>query len=378
MRRIFPVALVVPLAALAVVVAALSVAGCGGDGQFEGSAEDTGKSTVTDLAGRMVEVAAPAEGVVAIGPGALRLVCYLDSASKVVGIENVEKQWGDSGRPYAIAHPELMDLPIVGQGGPDSTADPEMLLEVAPDVIFVAYLADAAKADELQARTGIPVVVVSYGELGTFDEALLRSIRLAGEIMGADDRAAEVVAFIEGCEDDLAARTKDIADADKPSVYVGGLGMKGAHGIESSSGDYPPLSSIGAKNVVTETGWAGSVMIDKEQLITWNPDIIFIDEGGLAMVKEDYGKQPGLYDSLQAVDQGEVYGFLPFNYYTTNVDTALADAYFMGTVIFPEAFADVDPRQKADEIYRFLLGVPLYDRMAKDYGGFMKVDLGSS
>jgi len=118
-------------------------------------------------------------------------------------------------------------------------------------------------------------------------------------------------------------------------------------------------------------------MIDKEKLIAWNPDLIFIDEGGLSMVKEDYGKNPGLYQSLQAVDEGSVYGFLPFNYYTTNVDTALADAYFMGTVVFPQAFTDVDPQQKADEIYRFFLGTALYEQMAQDYGGFMKIDLAS-
>ncbi len=362
---------------LMVALAIFFVAGCGGGGPSSDAPQEVGRKTISDLAGRTVELTTPAETLVAIGPGALRLVCYAGAASTVVGIENVEKQWGPTGRPYALAHPELLDLPVIGQGGPDSTPDPEMLLEVAPAVIFVAYLVDTAKADELQSRTGIPVVVLSYGELGTFDDALLESIRLVGDITGNQTRAEEEVAFIEGCRDDLADRTADIQDADKPSVYVGGLGMKGTHGIESSSANYPPLAAFGAKNLVDETGSSGSVMIDKEKLIAWNPDLIFIDEGGLSMVKEDYGKNPGLYQSLQAVDEGSVYGFLPFNYYTTNVDTALADAYFMGTVVFPQAFTDVDPQEKADETYRFFLGTALYDRMAQDYGGFMRVDLAS-
>lgn len=369
--------MVCAIAMLAAGLMALFVAGCGGGGPSAEEPQSHGKTTVTDLAGRTVELVTPAEAVAAIGPGALRLVCYTNAASTVVGVENVEKQWGPVGRPYALAHPELVDLPVIGQGGPDSNPDPEMLLEVAPDVIFVAYLVDAAKADELQSKTGIPVVVLSYGQLGTFDDSLLQSIRLVGNITGNEKRASEVVAFIEGCRDDLAERTKDIQEDEKPSVYVGGLGMKGAHGIESSSANYPPLAAFGAKNVVDETGSAGSVMIDKEKLIAWDPDIIFVDEAGLSMVKEDYGKNPGLYQSLQAVDEHNVYGFLPYNYYTTNVDTALADAYFMGTVVFPEAFADVDPQEKADEIYRFFLGTPLYDRMAQDYGGFMKIDLSS-
>ena len=256
MRRTVP-RCVMTIATIALISAL--VAGCGDEGSSTQTSPQSGQKTITDLAGRTVEVPTPASAIVAIGPGALRLVCYVDAASAVVGIENVETQWGQTGRPYALAHPELLDLPIIGQGGPDSNPDPEMLLQVSPDVIFVAYLADAAKAAELQSKTGIPGVVVSYGELGTFDEALLGSLRLVGEITGNQARAEEVVAFIESCEDDLAGRTSDIPEADKPSVYVGGLGMKGTHGIESSSGDYPPLAAFGANNVVDETGSTGSV-----------------------------------------------------------------------------------------------------------------------
>ncbi len=351
---------------------ALTLSGCGGEG---GKTAEAGVRTVTDLAGRSVEVAIPAERITAIGPGALRLVCYAGAADKVVGVENVEKQW-PAGRPYIMAYPELKELPVIGQGGADSSPDPEKLISVDPDVIFVAYLVDAAKADELQQQTGIPVVVLSYGQLGTFDEELLESIRLVGEITGNPERAGEVVDYIEGCREDLRSRTEGIPAEGKPRVYVGGVGFKGTHGIESTQADFPPLSAIHAVNVADETGKKGSVMVDKEKLLAWDPDIIFIDEGGLAMVREDYAKNPGYYRALKAFREGRVYGYLPYNYYTTNVDTALADAYFMGKVVFPHAFEDVDPAAKADEIYEFLLGKPLYEDMARDYGGFQPLDLG--
>lgn len=49
--------------------------------------EVTGGDTITvvDLAGREVEIVAPAKKVVAIGPGALRLVCYVNGAEKNCG-----------------------------------------------------------------------------------------------------------------------------------------------------------------------------------------------------------------------------------------------------------------------------------------------------
>jgi len=359
----------------AAVLAALALFSCGCEGG-EKKASGTEIKMITDLAGREVEVTAPAQRVAAIGPGALRLVCYTGCADKVVGIENMEKQWS-TGRPYIIAHPELLDLPVIGQGGPDSTPDPEMLLNVDPDVIFVAYLVDAAKADELQSKTGIPVVVLSYGQLGTFDQEVFDSLSLIGEITGEEKRADEAIEYIKGCRDDLRKRTADIPEGEKPRVYVGGIGMKGTHGIESTQGNFPPLASVGAVNVVDETGSKGSVMIDKEQLIAWDPDIIFIDESGLQMVMEDYSGNPGFYNTLRAVKEGRLFGYLPYNFYTTNIDTAIADAYFMGKTMFPQAFEDIDPAKKADEIFAFLLGKPLYERMAADFGGFKKIDPGS-
>jgi len=151
------------------------------------------------------------------------------------------------------------------------------------------------------------------------------------------------------------------------------LGMKGFHGIESTAAEYGPFDAVGVVNVVDETGSSGSIMIEKEKLLSWDPDIIFIDEGGLHLVRDDYRKNKKFYQSLKAFNNGRVYGQIPFNYYAANIDTAVADAYFVGKVVFPEQFKDVDPIKKADEIYSFMLGKPLYDQMAGDFGGFKKI-----
>jgi iron complex transport system substrate-binding protein len=333
--------------------------------------------TLTDLAGRSVGLKGPAARVCAIGPGALRLVSYAGAADKVVGIENMEKRWG-GGRPYVLARPELLELPVIGQGGPGGMPDPEALLTVNPDVIFAAYLADGANADELQSKTGIPVLVLSYGPLGTFDEELLDSIALVGRATGNEGRARQVIDFIKERRKDLNLRTRAMGRDRDPTVYAGGLGMRGTHGIESTQANFTPFGAINARNVVDETGRNGSFMIDKEQLVEWDPDIIFIDEAGWPMVRDDYAANRGLYASLKAVKEGKVYGYLPYNYYATNVDTAIADAYFMGTVIYPEVFQDVDPVAEAGEIYRFLLGKNVYERMAKDFGGFKQLKLEGS
>ena len=46
-----------------------------------------------------------------------------------------------------------------------------------------------------------------------------------------------------------------------------------------------------------------------------------------------------------------------------NHETSLANAYYVGKVLYPEQFADIDPAEKADEIYEFVVGVPVYDQL---------------
>ncbi|EHQ91095.1 iron ABC transporter substrate-binding protein [Desulfosporosinus youngiae] len=347
-------------------------------GKVAVSTQGTGNSemqTITDLVGREVNVKVPAQRIVALGPGSLRLVAYAKGTDLVVGIEDMEKKV-PTGRPYMFAYPELKALPTIGQGGIDTVPDEEALLSVKPDVIFIAYLVDKAKADKLQKKTGIPVVVLSYGPLATFnEEEIYRSLELVGKVIGTEQRAKEVINYVKKSQEDLRERTKGIADVDKPKVYVGALGVKGTQGIESTQAEYPPFVNIGARNVVDETGKSGSLMIEREKLVSWDPDILFIDEGGYSKVLADAQKNPSFYQALRAVKNGQVYGQIPYNFYTTNIDTALADSYYAGKVIFPERFQDIDPVKKSEEIYTFLLGKPVYEQMAEDYGGFKKLEL---
>jgi len=325
---------------------------------------------ITDMLGRKIEIPENVEKIVAAGPGALRIIVYLNATDRVIGVEDFEKKF-PYGRPYALANPKLKELPSIGSGGPGKLPNLEALVKLKPDVIFMTYI-DKRTADSIQDKTGVSVVVLNYGPLGTFeDEVLFRSLELAGKILGKTKRAEEVITFIRNIQKDLKSRVKDLKG---PTAYVGGIGYKGAHGIDSTTPQYPAFAVLNIKNVAGGIK-QDHVFIDKEKLLEWQPEFIFIDEGGLTIVKEEYSKNPEFFEFLKAFKEGKVYGVLPYNYYTTNIGTALADAYFIGRVVYPDRFEDIDPIKKANEIYEFLVGKAVYNKMANQFGGFGKLDL---
>ena len=190
--------------------------------------------TVTDMGGRKVAVPAPAKRIIAIGPGALRLICYLDAKDRVAAIENFEKVRAQ-GRPYWIASPELKDLPLIGPGGPqhiDKEPDLEAVLKVKPDVMFATYMKPST-ADALQKKIGIPVVILTYGPFPDFDEKLYESLRIAGKILGKADRAEAVVTFIEDAKKDLQRGQRASTLPANPRCISGGSASGDCRGLKA-------------------------------------------------------------------------------------------------------------------------------------------------
>ena len=332
------------------------------------------RMTIKDRALRSVDLPVDPARIICLGPGCLRLICYLGLQDKVVGIEGFEKQH-TTGRSYRYAHPELLSLPVIGPGGPASInkePDLEAVLKVKPDLIFVLYM-DPAKADTLQKKLGIPVVILSYGRAGTFDDEVYESLRLIGTILSKRKRADEVVAYIENARKDLQKRVQGIDDVKKPTVYAGAIGYRGPQGIESTEPDYAPIEWVRGRSLVKQVTDKEHAFIDREKLLTWNPEVIFLDGNGLESVNSDYGKKPEFYRGLKAVAEKRVYILWPFNTYTTNIDTVIVDAYTVGKILYPERFSNMDIVKKAAEVYGFFVGGSVYEQMKRDFG-----DLGAS
>ena len=360
---------------LMIIIFVLIFSGCGAKGtqpdSDEGSSGGPETRTVTDVYGRSVELPEKVETVAAIG-GAARILTYAGCADQLVGVTDMDKQ-NVSSMPYSVVNKDhFASLPSVGSGGSNDTPYVEELVTLAPDVII--GLADENTINDVASKTGIPVVGI-YPE-NMFDESFYSALNLVGTVMGKEDHCTLVIDYVKECQADLDARTKDIPEDQKPTVYTGGVSYRGAHGFEGSYAEYPPFTAIHGKNVVNETGESGALMIDLEKVTVWDPDIIFLNPTNMSLVNEDYGKNKAFYDNLSAVKNGNVYAQISYNYNWTNMEIAIADAYYAGKIIYPQQFSDIDPVEKADEIFETMLGEPFYDKLAADGLRFGKIAIG--
>jgi iron complex transport system substrate-binding protein len=327
---------------------------------------------LTDLAERKVTVPANVERIVAI-TGTLRFVVYLNGFDNVVGIEEMEQRYPATVfRPYSlIAKAKANRLPVIGEGGPGKLHDLERLIGVRPDVIFTT---DSSMADTVQQRTGIPVIVVSYGNSDILDKKdFISSLNLMGRLLRKEDRAKEIDNFINDFERDILKRIKGIPEEQRGRVYIGAIGYYGSHGITSTMVSYPPFEWLGARNVANEVGKSGSFFVDKEKIIHWNPDVIFVDAGGFTLVQNDFMKNRKFYLNLRAAKESRMYTTLPYNYYFTNIEVAIANTYVIGKIIYPSRFQDIDPMKKTGEIFKFFLGMDAANELREEPYGYGKV-----
>ena len=352
---------------LALLIAlACMLSGCG-----QGGNETESGRTITDGVGRQVQVPERVESIVCVGVDALRYTCYVGAADLVVGVEDYEVKPGMSRLYNYVNFDQFKDLPVIGTNGQPYT---EEIISLAPDVIVMSAYA-SVEADDLQSKTGTPVVVVP-GSDTTLDDDSYETIRILGELCGMETRAAELTDYLQTIQNDLDDRTKDIPDSEKPSVYVAGVSFKGAHGFEGTESFYGPFELIHANNLANTTGQTGAFDIDLEQVLSWDPEIIFLDFNGMDLIREDYAKNPDYYNSLTAVREGNVYSQISFRSSASNLETALADAYYAACVMYPEQFQDVDPAAKAGEIFEMLLGANPYEDLKEAGYEFRPIKIG--
>ncbi len=355
------------LAVVAALAMALALAGCAP------TSNGASTVTVTDGYNRSVDVPENVESVATVGSGA-RFVVYAGAQDKLVAVTEKETE-SSPARPYTVVYQDLFSkLPSTSNGNHlmETNVNVEELIEAKPDVIISSRSAE--ECDDLQEKTGIPVVGVCYQDQ-LFTDNVYSSIQAVGAACGTADHADEVVSKMKQWQADLADRVSKVDEKNRPSVYVGAVNYKGAKGFTGTYAHYVPLEILGADNVADETGQTGSVDVELEQVGEWDPGYMFLNMGNADLLKQEYAKNKKFFDSLTAFKEGNLYSQPSYNFNGTNIEMGICDTYFIGMTIYPEQFGDIDAAQKYDEIFSTMLGKEYYGTMKEAGMDFKKVSL---
>ena len=297
--------------------------------------------TLTDAAGRQVTIETEPETLVSGYYITTSMLIALGQQDKLVGIEAK----ADTRPIYALAAPELLELPSVGTA---KEFDLEGCAALEPDLVILPLkLQESAEALE---QLGINALVVNPEDMDLLEETL----DLLGQATGSSERAHALMDYNAETEAEMAQL---LADAEKPSVYLAGnssyLSTAGSKMYQNTL-----IELGGGENVAAELEddyWAD---ISYEQLLAWNPDVIVI------AADADYTKEDLLADSqlagLTAVQNGAVYA-LPsaFEAWDSPVPSGVLGIRWMASALHGDLYSLEQFRQDAADFYKEFYGVEI-------------------
>ena len=252
--------------------------------------------TITDSAGREVEIPDTVNTVFAAGPPASILVYIM----KPEALAGWPRALHPEERDY-IAEP-YRDLPATGRlTGRGGDANLERVLQIQPDLIIdFGSVRDTYVdlANRVQDQTGIPYILID-GRFENTPDAL----RLIGRALGVPERGEDLAADVEGTFARIDALLDDVPEGERPRVYL----ARGPEGLETGmkgSINTEIIERAGGRNVADDGGATrGLVQASMEQVIVANPDtIVTWDPNFYAKVFDD-----PLWQGIDAVQQGRVY-----------------------------------------------------------------------
>lgn len=348
-------------------------------GLFAASLAQADTVTVTDIAGRQVQVETPEQRVI-LGEGRQAFfTAVLDTENpfaRVVGWREDFKQADpDAYAAYQAMFPQIDTIPTFG-GFKEGTFDIEQAVALDPDVMLLNLEAkaatDEAGYEEKLAAVGIPIVYVDFREKPFENTA--KSMELIGQLFGKEDRAAEFNAYFT----EQMVKVRDVIAAQaslaRPLVFV------------ERAGGYSEdcCMSFGAENfgrMVEEAGGTNMAApfipgtfgtVNAEQIVASDPEVVIVTGGnweayvpGGAWVGVAPGADPGVakeelaalmqrpgFAGTRAVKSGNVHAIWHQFY---NNPYSFVAVQQMAKWLHPELFADLDPEATLKELHtRFL------------------------
>jgi iron complex transport system substrate-binding protein len=207
-----------------------------------------------DAAGTRLTITARPRRIVSETLGSDELLFGTCAGDQLVGVSSIAR---DPLYSNVVEQARERELP--------STNTVEQIVELRPDLVFVASYSPAEQV-ELLRSTGINVFRIS-----NFDriQDIMGNVRTVGYATGNDRCAAALIARMNESLGRVAAIASKHTTAPRLMEYGTAGYTAGAHTLIDEM-----FRVVGARNVSAEHGIHGSLRIDSEAVAFWQPDFI--------------------------------------------------------------------------------------------------------
>ncbi len=314
--------------------------------------------TFTDQIGREVKVPDKVDRIVVLQHQTLNLLVQMNATDKIVGVMSNWKQ--QLGSNYARLAPELVSKASLG----DLThVDAEKLVALHPQVVFVTNYAPQEMIDKISSL-GIPAVAISLrhddegeknklnprmaDEEQAYVKGLYEGIMLIGNIINKPEEAKALIKATENGRNIVSERLQNLPEEKRIRAYMANPEL-----TTYGSGKYTGLmmKHAGAVNVAAST-IKGFKQVSMEQVIAWNPQVIFVQN-----------RYPGVVNEIRSNPQWQVIDAVKNHRVYLMPEYAKAWGYpmpeamgigelWMAKKLYPEKFNDVDMHKIANDWYR--------------------------
>lgn len=348
---------------LLTVLMILSLTACGGSGQAPVDAPEQPQAetpaapdassgvsyplTLTDMAGRQVTLESEPQRIVSGYYISSSACIALGLADRLVGVEDKSDQ-----RPiYALAAPELKDLPNVGSA---KAFDLETCMAAEPDLVLLPMKQKdtAAALEEL----GVPSLLV----LPESHEQILEMFTLIGTAANVTEAADALTAYYTDKLAQVETLTAGLDEAEKPNVFIGGTSsyLTTAPGQMYQSSLITAAGGVSAGKEIEGTSW---VEVSYEQLLAMNPDIMVIPTNNFATASPEYTAEDILADAqlseVTAVKNGAVYQMTTgFEAWDSPAPSGILGTLWMLKTLHPDLYSGEQFAADAQEFYQTFYG----------------------
>lgn len=314
--------------------------------------------TVTDQLGRQVTLPDHITRVVVLQHQTLNLLVQLHAAEDIVGVlSSWQKQLGPQ---FARFMPEIGQLATPG----DLTqVNIESLLALRPQVVFVANYAPPAMIAQIQ-QAGIPVVAISLrqdaageknkmnptmtDEEQAYNAGLVEGIRLIGEVVERQPEAEALIHYTFAARKKANAPVADIPQNQRVRVYMANPDLN-----TYGAGKYTGLmmAHAGALNVAAASV-KGARQVSLEQVLEWNPQVIFVQDRYPQVVKQI--ENDPQWQAIDAVKHQRVWLMPEYAKawgYPMPEALALGELW-MAKKLYPSRYQSIDVDSKARDYYQ--------------------------